>query len=114
VRNFDFLVPANLDELKMKTRRDAPPSSLYPLGPISSLSFVLMVSLIYRDVQNVEFLNNPARFLDPYLFRVTSECTAPEDGAFLTLLYTRVYTRISIGTEEITDSSHKESISNDA
>lgn len=28
-------------------------------------------------VQNVEFLNNPARFLDPYKFRVTFECIAP-------------------------------------
>ena len=27
--------------------------------------------------QNVEFLNNPARFLDPYHFRVTFECVAP-------------------------------------
>ncbi|CDO68755.1 hypothetical protein BN946_scf184989.g21 [Trametes cinnabarina] len=27
--------------------------------------------------QNVEFLNNPARFLDPYHFRVTFECIAP-------------------------------------
>ncbi|KAI0092339.1 histone chaperone, partial [Irpex rosettiformis] len=26
---------------------------------------------------NVEFLNNPARFLDPYHFRVTFECIAP-------------------------------------
>ena len=26
--------------------------------------------------QNVEFLNNPARFLDPYHFRVTFECIA--------------------------------------
>lgn len=31
--------------------------------------------------QNVEFLNNPARFLDPYKFRVTFECIAPlKDG----------------------------------
>ena len=27
--------------------------------------------------QNVEWLNNPARFLDPYKFRVTFECIAP-------------------------------------
>ncbi|PIL25870.1 hypothetical protein GSI_11623 [Ganoderma sinense ZZ0214-1] len=32
-------------------------------------------------IRNVEFLNNPARFLDPYHFRVTFECVAelPED-----------------------------------
>ncbi|KZT00211.1 anti-silence-domain-containing protein [Laetiporus sulphureus 93-53] len=32
-------------------------------------------------IRNVEFLNNPARFLDPYRFRVTFECIAslPED-----------------------------------
>ncbi|EMD35157.1 hypothetical protein CERSUDRAFT_116629 [Gelatoporia subvermispora B] len=28
-------------------------------------------------IRNVEFLNNPARFLDPYHFRVTFECIAP-------------------------------------
>ncbi|EIN05269.1 anti-silence-domain-containing protein [Punctularia strigosozonata HHB-11173 SS5] len=28
-------------------------------------------------IRNVEFLNNPARFLDPYRFRVTFECIAP-------------------------------------
>ncbi|KAH9970014.1 histone chaperone [Lactifluus volemus] len=27
-------------------------------------------------IRNVEFLNNPARFLDPYHFRVTFECIA--------------------------------------
>ena len=33
--------------------------------------------------QNVEFLNNPARFLDPYRFRVTFECIAAlKEGAF--------------------------------
>ena len=32
--------------------------------------------------QNVEFLNNPARFLDPYHFRVTFECiSALKEGA---------------------------------
>jgi len=31
--------------------------------------------------QNVEFLNNPARFSDPYHFKVTFECIAPlKDG----------------------------------
>jgi len=29
------------------------------------------------SIKNVEFLNNPARFLDPYHFRVTFECIAP-------------------------------------
>ncbi|OSX58029.1 hypothetical protein POSPLADRAFT_1185468 [Postia placenta MAD-698-R-SB12] len=28
-------------------------------------------------IRNVEFLNNPARFTDPYHFRVTFECIAP-------------------------------------
>ncbi|KAF9644969.1 ASF1-like protein [Thelephora ganbajun] len=33
-------------------------------------------------IRNVEFLNNLARFLDPYRLRVTFECVAPlEDGA---------------------------------
>ena len=37
--------------------------------------------------QNVEFLNNPARFLDPYKFRVTFECIAGiPDGARLSFL----------------------------
>ncbi|KAI0076892.1 anti-silence-domain-containing protein [Panus rudis PR-1116 ss-1] len=33
------------------------------------------------SIRNVEFLNNPARFTDPYHFRVTFECIAqlPED-----------------------------------
>ncbi|TFY78532.1 hypothetical protein EWM64_g5481 [Hericium alpestre] len=36
-------------------------------------------------IRNVEFLNNPARFLDPYHFRVTFECIAAlKDGAFST------------------------------
>ena len=36
--------------------------------------------------QNVEFLNNPAKFLDPYHFRVTFECIAelPEGTSPLT------------------------------
>ncbi|KAF8508064.1 anti-silence-domain-containing protein [Gautieria morchelliformis] len=29
------------------------------------------------SIKNVQFLNNPARFLDPYHFRVTFECIAP-------------------------------------
>lgn len=34
--------------------------------------------------QNVEFLNNPARFTDPYRFRVTFECLSPlPDGTLL-------------------------------
>ena len=34
-------------------------------------------------LQNVEFLNNPARFLDHYHFRVTFECIAAlKEGAF--------------------------------
>ncbi|KAF9256212.1 anti-silence-domain-containing protein [Marasmius fiardii PR-910] len=28
-------------------------------------------------IRNVEFINNPARFTDPYRFRVTFECIAP-------------------------------------
>ncbi|KAJ4484161.1 histone chaperone [Lentinula edodes] len=28
-------------------------------------------------IRNVEFLNNPARFIDPYRFRVTFECLSP-------------------------------------
>lgn len=32
-------------------------------------------------IRNVEFINNPARFTDPYKFRVTFECIAPlKDG----------------------------------
>ncbi|KAJ8519268.1 hypothetical protein ONZ45_g3747 [Pleurotus djamor] len=30
-------------------------------------------------IRNVEFINNPARFLDEYQFRVTFECIAPLD-----------------------------------
>jgi len=44
----------------------------------------LSLSLLYlcAPLQNVEFLNNPARFLDPYHFRVTFECiTALKEGA---------------------------------
>ena len=34
-----------------------------------------------RTIQNVEFLNNPAKFSDSYRFRVTFECIAQlEDG----------------------------------
>ncbi|EJU00348.1 anti-silence-domain-containing protein [Dacryopinax primogenitus] len=29
------------------------------------------------NIRNVEFVNNPARFTDPYIFRVTFECIAP-------------------------------------
>lgn len=36
--------------------------------------------------QNVEFMNNPARFSDVYRFRVTFECIAPlEDGKLVFL-----------------------------
>ena len=45
----------------------------------------LSLSLLYlcTPLQNVEFLNNPARFLDPYHFRVTFECiTALKEGAY--------------------------------
>ena len=53
----------------------------------------MITSLIQQDEQNVEFLNNPARFLDPYHFRVTFECIAPlEDGAFLPLSHVRAHT----------------------
>jgi hypothetical protein len=39
---------------------------------------VILITGVYQDVA---FLNNPARFLDPYKFRVTFECIAPlEDG----------------------------------
>ena len=70
---------------------------------------MVTVPLIYWDEQNVEFLNNPARFLDPYHFRVTFECIAPlEDGAFLPLLHVRAYACVSIRTEELTDPSSKE------
>jgi len=113
VRNFDMLVLAS-PGLKTKVRCDAPPS------PLSA--WVYLVSFLRADglahlsgVQNAGFLNNPARFLDQYRFYVTSERIAPpEDGAFLTLLCTRVCARISVGTEELTDSSHKGQISNDA
>ena len=43
----------------------------------------LSLSSLYlcARLQNVEFLNNPARFLDPYHFRVTFECiTALKEG----------------------------------
>ena len=36
----------------------------------------------------MEFLNNPARFLDPYHFRVTFECIAPlPEGLFASNIY---------------------------
>ncbi|KAG9310871.1 ASF1 like histone chaperone-domain-containing protein [Chiua virens] len=47
--------------------------------------------------QNVEFLNNPARFLDPYRFRVTFECIAPlKDDLEWRLIYVS-----SPGNEEL-------------
>lgn len=78
---------------ELKTGRDAFHRNqhvhrYHPREPASSFSFLSPVSLIYRGEQNVEFLNNPARFLEPYHFRVTFECIAPlEDGAFLPLPY---------------------------
>jgi len=108
VGSVPLLVPAHLDELKLKTRRDAPPSSLS--------AWVYLVSFLRADGlahlsgrAECEHLNTPARFLDPYHSRVTFECIAPlEDGAFLALLHTHACTRISIWREELTDSSHKE------
>jgi hypothetical protein len=41
--------------------------------------------------QNVEFMNNPARFSDVYRFRVTFECIAPlEDGELVFSYLNRV------------------------
>ena len=43
---------------------------------------VPLVTRLIQPFQNVEFLNNPARFLDPYHFRVTFECIAAlKEGA---------------------------------
>ncbi|KAG8215409.1 anti-silence-domain-containing protein [Butyriboletus roseoflavus] len=48
-------------------------------------------------IRNVEFLNNPARFLDPYKFRVTFECIAPlKDDLEWKLIYVS-----SPGNEEL-------------
>ncbi|KAF8127556.1 ASF1 like histone chaperone-domain-containing protein [Boletus edulis] len=48
-------------------------------------------------IRNVEFLNNPARFLDPYKFRVTFECIAPlKDDLEWRLIYVS-----SPGNEEL-------------
>ncbi|KAL7278715.1 hypothetical protein ACG7TL_007717 [Trametes sanguinea] len=52
---------------------------------------------------NVEFLNNPARFLDPYHFRVTFECIAPlpeGNNALLDLEWRLIYVA-SPGNEEL-------------
>ncbi len=41
-----------------------------------------LITLLMHALQDVKFLNNPARFLDPYHFRVTFECiTALKEGA---------------------------------
>ncbi|KAG2150999.1 anti-silence-domain-containing protein [Suillus bovinus] len=48
-------------------------------------------------IRNVEFFNNPARFLDPYHFRVTFECIAPlKDDLEWKLIYVS-----SPGNEEL-------------
>ncbi|KAI0060177.1 histone chaperone [Artomyces pyxidatus] len=48
-------------------------------------------------IRNVEFLNNPARFLDPYHFRVTFECiSALKDDLEWRLIYVS-----SPGNEEL-------------
>ncbi|KAF8550883.1 anti-silence-domain-containing protein [Imleria badia] len=48
-------------------------------------------------IRNVEFLNNPARFLDPYKFRVTFECITPlKDDLEWRLIYVS-----SPGNEEL-------------
>ncbi|TDL26900.1 anti-silence-domain-containing protein [Rickenella mellea] len=48
-------------------------------------------------IKNVEFLNNPARFLDPYNFRVLFECMAPlKDDLEWRLIYVS-----SPGNEEL-------------
>ncbi|KAH7882690.1 anti-silence-domain-containing protein [Phlebopus sp. FC_14] len=48
-------------------------------------------------IRNVEFFNNPARFLDPYKFRVTFECIAPlKDDLEWKLIYVS-----SPGNEEL-------------
>jgi hypothetical protein len=80
-----------------------------PRESTSFLPFVPIVSLTYWDGQNVEFLNNPARFLDPYHFRVTFECIAPlEDGAFPHFLRARIFPPFQPVREELTDPSYKE------
>lgn len=46
-----------------------------------TLSLFCGKKLSLPQLQNVEFMNNPARFSDVYRFRVTFECIAPlEDG----------------------------------
>ena len=60
---------------------------------------LLLVDL-HSPIQNVEFLNNPARFLDPYRFRVTFECIAAlKEGAF-NISYQRVLIQFAISDIE--------------
>jgi histone chaperone ASF1 len=46
-----------------------PPASSRILTPNAAMSII--------NIRNVEFINNPARFTDPYVFKVTFECIAP-------------------------------------
>lgn len=47
-----------------------------------------------KIIQNVEFLNNPARFSEPYRFRVLFECMAPlPDGTYLLLISFETYSQ---------------------
>ena len=52
-----------------------PVASQPPTLPKYTHSSAPAMSII--SIRNVEFLNNPARFLDPYKFRVLFECMAP-------------------------------------
>jgi histone chaperone ASF1 len=48
----------------------------------------MLANPLIAAVQNVEFLNNPAKFQDPYRFRVTFECIAKlEDDLEWKLIY---------------------------
>jgi len=52
------------------------------------------------SIKNVEFLNNPARFLDPYRFRVMFECIAPlKDDLEWKLIYVSSPDNMSLDQE---------------
>jgi hypothetical protein len=56
--------------------------SIVTIRVCASVIFVEIGEADRPAVQNVEFLNNPARFQEPYKFRVIFECVAElEDGA---------------------------------
>ena len=50
-----------------------------------------MARMSVVNITNIQVLNNPARFTDPFQFEITFECISPlEQGTFQMLIVTTI------------------------